>query len=1630
MSLGSFLKGVVAQVNPFDNGRTYGSYNRPKKRLQPGDPGYVAPVRTQTQDPNQSIETENHQKLQAQRPENLFAGLNQNLKLPGAPNNTLQVNPNASIAPILKPQPGTIVQPTHQAMPAPVKPGWTPQPIGTHANVAGTPGTYTAHGFVPDNQPHPTSLLGHVGNALKTAGQTAVGTVANAPELGLAALRLGTGIVQGLGHIPSVAVHGATYIPRKIAGDDSALNRGLSSINRGVDTATHYTVDNAFDPINRGLDLASKSYANAVPMAAGGQKVYTREQIPLNILAALLTAGTSTAASKAGQAGRVGRVSQFLNKPRVSNTENVIAKTGRTVNKAAPIAHGVMSPVRTTKAGITRLINGRAVPTVDRAAVDAGEVGNVLSDAQLQDLTQPPTQVPVTQTGGGNTPIPVGVPRPNPIRELGGDRPGTVRIPTPDEVAAQKAADRFQSQPAGRPDQRIQGVGNPVTKSDIADAKAVIDDNLVTGKISEADHADLTKQLENIKPTDAPVPKGQKITVKQATGIPVEDKTVVPTDLPETPGTVRVTTSAQPMAAKSEAAASAPVVATPPALPTEVQNILDHPKQFSKRQVAAARNQRRLAKQLAKTKADTQAVVDNMPGRASTTQPALLNVGLNVGDKVNALTEADVINALKSKGVDVLSGKTVMSNSEPTFVPALSRPMTPAEVHDVSSSLGQQAIAHSHNGEGFLAGPEADKWGNFDPNYFYDQSGKTLADVAPQSSGTPGFVRTGELRKGVNGNVSEVAHQSTEAAQAASDTATMSAGDVLAKANQEIAQNGLMSPESMRNLQAMIESGRFTQASPEYRAMAKTLYGAGSDYGRTLSLFNPTMRRTASGDQLANRFISKLYGVAEDPSKLTDAHFTMVNQAENNFTTARDAANQALDRYNATKSAEDFNAWKQARQAADNAEKESLITEYRVANQVLKGNKDPNALKAIQQAEKEAGVYQMDWIDSSMLSGTGTFARNYVNTSLVRMENRLFGGRSYSSRGAKLGNQAGNRSLVSDFHARNELDQNKLSKFVKQWSTTGNTFGEGNIRAVGSARAYKYYADQLKAKGVTGDQLKRDTEVMLHTDPDGEAARLQEWSLKENALLGGVVQQKVEQSLVNILSGGSQSKIAQTAAKAIVRLTVGFPTVIGRSLYGGAKRATVGVPELLTAGYKFAKGDPQAARDLLYSAKVHAGSGATLYALGTVLASSGHITPSYPTDKAEQARWKRDGIQPNSIKIGGQWFGIPGYFGALALPLIIPANIKGKNSPADIAKGIVSGLQDLSPTSGIINFIDGAEGRNGKQWVKNEVASLTRAFTPMGSFLNEIAKMTDPTKNDTTTKDAIGNILDAIAGGIPGLNNAVNKIPATDDNGNVLHNPNPIATALGAQGSEQPQGQQDTQEAQNTANQTYDQLKQSGIIDNKNLMGLVDPKIQAQIKRGEDLKPEQVDAIKKAVVKGVDSTGEDTVYLEKGQYDTNLAVLGVKRSLMAADPTTKPSDLKQMDTNIKRSQVYRDNKISYDLVDAYKSTSLTDWRDMGDPKSDSYDPEMYQKLWNIDQTLAKADASYAKGDTAKQKFSAKKPGKGRSGVAGGYSAEFGTLKAGRGAPNVQQYQTIDQQSGVIPHIAVTHSNIVHPIKSS
>lgn len=606
MGFGNFLKGAIAQINPFDNGKTYGSYNPPQKKKLPGDPGYQAPV-SRVQTPNlinQPTDQNQQNGVQAQRPDNLFAGLNQNLMIGGN---------RPGIVPVFK-------SPDTNPAPAP-----TPAPVSK------------------------PSIWDKIRD-------TVVGSVANLPEVGLAAGRAATGIVQGVGELPhavtSTVATGTQELQKHMNNPVTRqVNRGFQDVNTGVKTATHYAVNDAIDPLNRGLDTAAKMYERNVPQAVAGSKVYRNTQIPINALAAVATLGGSTAgdvgeaANAANDASKLSRakaaINAFLNKPLLANEDNLISRVGRPViNRTRPIVEALNTPIKSAKQGVNvvrDLINNRGVQDIGRGAVDAGEVSNLLSDTGQVGTT--PTKIPVTV----NVPVqgPEAVSQPINVRNLNEPKPliqefpGDASIATPNALA-QHEADQARLRAAeianrAVPDVRIEGVtprtpdkpfvltpeakatGQAKVVQDYADTlrsmgegngtqlvpdgqggytrtsnnfrsadnagkrmskAAWLDEaqqQLSAGKaepgIQKAfnDAANPEVQSALAKGEQPTAPEGRPITVKQVNGINVVDNTNVPQNLPETPGTVRVTEATALSNAKSEAIAAQ----TPPPAATK-----------------------------------------------------------------------------------------------------------------------------------------------------------------------------------------------------------------------------------------------------------------------------------------------------------------------------------------------------------------------------------------------------------------------------------------------------------------------------------------------------------------------------------------------------------------------------------------------------------------------------------------------------------------------------------------------------------------------------------------------------------------------------------------------------------------------------------------------------------------------------------------------------------------------------------------------------------------------------------------------------------------------------------------------------------------------------------------------------
>ena len=1385
---------------------------------------------------------------------------------------------------------------------------------------------------------------------------------------GRSVIRVGTGVTQGLSGIYDLATPGEGTSRTSKFLDQVAKNQDTSAEEAGVGTA--YRVVNVpteiasyFIPSTLATKIASK-FPKGVKIT---------EEIVEKV------------AKLTDNAGEAGKVRKFLaNRMRSGWTlDQAIEEglqsakyTGENASKGndtSPVSVG--TDIATAVGGSLLFPGNRVLKKKAQASESVEDVigattaaGSELLENNLNRSRRIPVKqnIPVDEVideleqGGKNIPVnvtPTETPQGPIIRELGGD---ATQVTSNNAIAdraeksrrARAEAHAKATTPNARTIQasngfvpsppKFLGEAGDVKQIEIDTERAMLDDALANKEITKTQHKAANKALDETVASDAALPQGRKIEVKQVQEIPVRDETVVPTEA-GTPGTVRATTSAEPMAAKTEAAANAPVVASPAQLPAEVQEVLDNPKKFTKRQVAAARNQRKLARQMAKTQEQTAEALE----RINTVSPAA-------------------------------------------------------------------------------------------------QSGE-------------GFVPTGEFGKSENGGAYQKASRQTELAQAMQETSQMSPGDVIQTARANQAETGGFNRRDIRNIHALIESKRIVRGTPEWEEARQILKQDGTVWGQTGALRNYTMRRTASASELISRYESKIYKLADDPTKIQSSWFDEVERAEETYVAARDNATAAYNRFTENPTSANAKAYHAAQDAAEKADSAAKQVEYSVAQKALKKNTDVKQTRELQKLAQDADMYQMDAVDASMLSGTGTFVRNFVNSTVGNVEEAIFGrpaawiarkltGENVAGgvgRGSVKGFGKGFSNIVDASKARASNAGKNPLEHLKNWSTTGNQLGDAVIDSQATKNTLDHYTNLLKEQGYKGRELRDRAGVMARVDPDNVNKTYTQFA-RIDAGLGGSniakrhkLEAELSEKVSEVFGMGKPTPRTDAAAKALVRVTIGFPSAVARATGTGLKRLT-GVGSLYDFGKAIRETDPM--KKALYTKQAikELGAGATVIpGLFYTLGQAGLISGAYPQDEEERARWEREGISENSIKIGGAWYQFPAYLGAWSVPAMFWGNMGATDGNfGESAKTTAKGVLDVMPIDQMENLSNVMEGKyDPGKFAATFGANTVRALTPAGALLNQLSKSLDPTKNDTNSGTAMENFVDKVLSGIPIVNNMADIPDKVDDAGNPIENPNAAQLAFGAASKVQGEGEQRSAEIEDQLQGRVLGLSDMGAFDDANLKGILDDETKLLYEKaaaGGKISDKELDKLHDALIKGVSQTGDDTSYLEKEQYDTNLTALKLKRKKMEEDGTTKPSDLKKLDTAIKRGEVYRDNEIPYDLISDYQSIGVEDWRKMGDPEDDEYNPDMYQKLWAIDEMMTKAGVSYRKGALDKQKYFVKdKKGSGGSGsgkrTLGG---DFGRLEAGSFAPKVQDYLTIDQKAGGVPNIRPVRPNIVHKISSS
>lgn len=126
--------------------------------------------------------------------------------------------------------------------------------------------------------------------------------------------------------------------------------------------------------------------------------------------------------------------------------------------------------------------------------------------------------------------------------------------------------------------------------------------------------------------------------------------------------------------------------------------------------------------------------------------------------------------------------------------------------------------------------------------------------------------------------------------------------------------------------------------------------------------------------------------------------------------------------------------------------------------------------------------------------------------------------------------------------------------------------------------------------------------------------------------------------------------------------------------------------------------------------------------------------------------------------------------------------------------------------------------------------------------------------------------------------------------------------------------------------------------------------------------------------------------VESGKYDQAITGLQQKLTADRANADIPKSTSDKLQSQVTQFKIAKATGLTFDDMKLYNGTTLAQWRAMGEPTSDTYDQNTYDKLWQMDKKLAEGGVAGAFGvdgtgvkASGTQKYSAKSPSKSGSG---------------------------------------------------
>lgn len=457
-------------------------------------------------------------------------------------------------------------------------------------------------------------------------------------------------------------------------------------------------------------------------------------------------------------------------------------------------------------------------------------------------------------------------------------------------------------------------------------------------------------------------------------------------------------------------------------------------------------------------------------------------------------------------------------------------------------------------------------------------------------------------------------------------------------------------------------------------------------------------------------------------------------------------------------------------------------------------------------------------------------------------------------------------------------------------------------------------------------------------------------------------------------------KLANAVGEQVRNLTLPFTRWAGGQVYNAVADKNV-IANIVKTGKALAKGDAQGVVTNLSKFGVNA---AVTMTAGYGLAKAGLITDKNPEG------YNDDGLY---LHIDGRY--IPAAFLGFFAPSIIlgASTYHAMNDPDSKDKGVMSKAGEIAGKT----FDAGWKAYSVNQLIgqDNQVVQTAVLAHQKNSTVNnkDVAA--------TAFGQIIGQYIPATTGDINAILNNGFKIAGKGFG--AFHNPNHEAPLTKATKENPATGNQVKDYPKTAINQLENKIpflsqhlpRKAGVaapdLVDRTTRGSRDTNTSVQEQKdAKSLADQQADFAKRGIpdptAKYKDGDSFDQAVenrVENKKYDQ--AIEGLQKQLDIAknqpDTTTKKTD--PIQDKIKQLQILESGDYDPSIRDTYKNTDLTEWRNLGDPESDSYDPKKYQLLFKYDTQLTDKGISGKDGDKTSPKYSAKvkKAGSGGSNKA-------------------------------------------------